>query len=300
MSSNLHCSSLTPNKPYIQDLPLDLLFYLKDFLDTADQGLLSFTCKHFSLVYNDSWRKLKCDPDQQLSFLVHLDRTLPGSRFCSGCAKYHPRSSSSEWLTTQSHTTCGEPNVPLIDGYYIYWPQLYLALRRYNYRSLDYGCSFSTFPTELPDTHDVLEGLTWQHSLSWWSQDGRLLIAICSYREWYGHSRTLSQQVRGCSITVESHKGRLHLCVRRVIDAAAVKCWGNVASPGWSPSKDKTWRWYNESTGCYDPDAGLPGLHWTELSAARKAHGVPEWSAWRWCPKTGLPYNIQPRIPGEK
>lgn len=286
----------TRQKQHLQTLPLELIFHIKEFLETSDQALLGLTCKNFSLICHDSWNQLRSDPEQRLSFLVQLDRTLPDSRFCSGCSKYHARSFTEEqqaWLTAERETKCGELNVPLVEDLYIHWPRLYLALRKCNYGTSRYGCSLGTLPRNLPDTYDAIEGLTWHHSLSWWIDHGRFMIAACSHREWYGESQTLSQHVRGYHITVESHDSGLQLCVRRIIDAAATRCWGNIDRPGWAPSKDKTWRWYHESTGCYDPDAGLPGLHWTELSARRKAQGVPEWSAWRWCSKTGLPYNVK-------
>jgi hypothetical protein len=305
-------------KPALLSLPIELHFCLKDYLALSEQALLAFTCKDLQAIHRDSWNKLKSNPEERLDFLSQLDRSLANNRFCSACSRFHPRlapsESSAAWYTDQARTECGELNVPLSKGLYLSWPMIQLAIRSQHYKSLEYGYDINKLPCTLPDTVDDREGITWHHSLTNWREDGHLMLSICTYRDWHGSNTYRDIVSRGFHIslarTMTHDQGmKINIALRRVVQVASMTGWTNLDSPGWQPPHREISRiqskegesshilceqmdeekWYTPFLRAYDSQAGLPGLHWTELSQGRAMREPFEWSNWRWCDETGLP-----------
>lgn len=279
-------------------IPWDIWLYLARFLQLSDQVSLALTCKVLKTLFSQSLRRLQHNRHQKLLLLKRLDCDLPDHRFCSACNKYHRRNRKDErsWTRTQPRNSCGEVGIPLIRGLYINWPSIQMALRARQYSSLKYGISINEMPQRLESTRDEAENITWQHTLHSFFSEGRFVLALDSFRQFYGDSRTLSQFSRGHLIDVvpdADNKASLH--VRRLIDASAEDAWVHTKQRGWCPAPRNTHSWYFWSTAYWDPEAGLPGLHWTELSEERRALGIPEWSNWRYDNRTGRP--IDPHKP---
>jgi hypothetical protein len=279
---------------------------------------MALTCKDLRIVYDGAWNKLKNDTEERLNFLSQLDRTLPDHRFCSGCARYHRRRDASEtfpsWFTNQVRTSCGELNVPLLKGMYLSSPMVQLAVRGEHYGSSRYGGDLSTLPHMLQPTVDHREGIMWRHNLTWWQEDGYLMLSVCTFREWHGTRNYRDVMSRGLHFSLERRITRdqrvtTYIVLRRIIEVVSISSWANLASPGWQSPRQGTLpyspmnmkracrrdgdledeKWYTPFLRAYDPTAGLPGLHWTELSRERAKRQTYEWTRWRWCDETGLP-----------
>lgn len=294
-SENVLEPALLLGSTFLEKIPWDIWLYIAGFLELSDEVSLSLVCKRLAILLRSSWVRLNEDKQQKLLFLRRLDSNLPEHRFCSACFKYHRRNRKDErqWLRTQPQNVCGERAIPLLSGIYLNWPSLQMALRARQLGSIKFGLCLDSMPRRLPSTFDDSEDLKWQHALHFWSSEGRLILIVDSYRIYCGDSQRLSQFARGYLIDVIPHEDHPYLHARRLIDAASLDCWVRPQLPGWCPAAKHTHSWYNWSTAHWDPRAGLPGLHWTELSLERRALGIPEWSNWRFDDKTGQP--IDPR-----
>lgn len=279
-------------------IPWDIWLYLARFLQLSDQVSLALTCKVLKTLFSQSLHRLRSNRQQKLLFLKRLDCNLPDHRLCSACHKFHRRNRKDErsWICTQPRNSCGEFGIPLIRGLYINWPSIQMALRARRYGSLKYGISLDGLPERLESTHDEVENIKWQHALHFFFSEGRFMLALDSFRQFHGDTRTLSQFSRGHFIdVVPDTDNRTSLHVRRLIDASAEDAWTDPRQRGWYPAPKNAHSWYFWSTAYWDPEAGLPGLHWTELSEERRAFGIPEWSNWRYDNRTGRP--IDPHKP---
>lgn len=73
-------------------LPAELWLYISGFLPLSTQASLAFSCHSLACVLGaTTWRALRSDPEERLTFLKLLDYQLPKHLLCFDCQIYHAR-----------------------------------------------------------------------------------------------------------------------------------------------------------------------------------------------------------------
>jgi hypothetical protein len=299
-------------KAQLQYLPSEILCMVASHLEPCDLVSLGLTRKRLQDFSWDSLSILKKEPKQRVKLLRALDPDLPDYRFCSGCSKFH------KWeienvapfphITYKAYTNCREANIPLFHGIYLAWPSTQLALRYLYYKSRAYGCTGETSGDirHLKDTYDTAEHLTWKNQLYWSRQDSGLTITLRTLRQWLAQTRIEQHQCRGLLMKldwVDASRTESNLIAQRTIDMKASDHWPlHTLETSWAPApppshllrpkrRARKGGYQTQNHDAFDPTAGLPGLHWSELPSHRRHRGLETWSAWQWDPTTGKPSN---------
>lgn len=167
----------------IQDLPLDIVHYINDFLSLADTAALALTSKHFSNIFSYTWVLLNAseNKEQRLRFLRRFDALYPTLHLCKACAKYYPwptdtwRDGHTCW---QSNALGSEKHIQVCEG--IRTPASMIELVQ-RHRHYDWPYSKGRLPIKRLQESWVFEETGWHITTDALFNDmGSLLLKITS------------------------------------------------------------------------------------------------------------------------